>query len=185
MSDAGKLLVSRPPGGYRDLLRAYKVQVDGVQAATVKRGGRVEIAVAAGQHDVRAVLDGFGSPTLRVMVPPDGDVEMAVRPGGSPVNALWQMRRRDTYLSLTTDAFATVVPSPPYRRSKLGWVGTLLLAVIAFAGIYFFFRGVGNFEHGGSHSVGIKFLVLGLACYIGALGTGRFIRRRNRRDRPR
>jgi hypothetical protein len=183
VSNAGVIVVIRPAGGYRDLLRAYRVQVDGTQVAKIKRGERVEIAVSVGQHDVRAVIDGFGSPTLRVEVPATGGLELTVQPGGSPATGLWQMRRRDTYLALTSsDASATVVPSPRYRTGAGRWIRTLLLALTAFAGIYFFFRGVGDFEHGGSHAAGTKFLLVGLACYLGALGTARLLRRRDRRD---
>jgi len=176
--------VTRPPGGYRDLIRAYEVRVDGARAARVKRDGRVEIVVPAGQHDVRAVIDGFGSPTLRVDVPAGGNVELTVQPGGGPVSAAWQLRRRDTYLSLTTsDPSATVVPVPPFRPGRGQLIAMALLAAIAFTGIYFFFRGIGDLQHGGSHSAGLEFLVLGLACYLGALGVSRRLRRRRRRDR--
>lgn len=88
VSDAGTITVRRPPGGYRELLRAYRVLVDGVRVAGIERGGRVQIPVPAGQHDVRAVLDGFGSPTVRVVVPAGGDVELTVAPGGSVFTAL-------------------------------------------------------------------------------------------------
>jgi len=72
------------------MVRAYEVRVDGARAAEVERDERMAIAVPAGQHDVRAVIDGFGSPTLRVVVPAGGEVELTVRSGGSPVTAAWQ-----------------------------------------------------------------------------------------------
>lgn len=185
VSDRGTIFVVRPAGGYRDVLRAYQVHVDGAPAAKVKPGERVGVAVTAGQHDVRAVIDGFGSPTLRVAVPAGGDVELTVQSGGSPATAAWQMRRRDTYLRLTTsDQSATVVTAPPSLPGRAGWVALSLLVVVAVAGIYLFFRGVGDFLHGGSRSAGAGFLVLGLACYVGALLASRLLRRRGSRHHP-
>jgi hypothetical protein len=49
------------------------------------------------------------------------------------------------------------------------------------AGIYFFARGIGDFVHGGSHKAGTVFVVLGLVCYVGGIGVGRWMRRRRRR----
>jgi len=181
VSDNGTIVIVRPPGAYRDVLRAYGVQVDGERAAKVKRDERVAVSVPAGQHDVRAVIDGFGSPTVRVVVPAGGEVELTVQPAGSPFSWFWQLRRRDTYLRLTSaDPSATAVPTPPLQLGPARWAGLGLLAVVAFAGIYFFFRGLGDFEHGGSHAAGARFLVLGAACYLVALGSSRLIRRRRR-----
>jgi hypothetical protein len=181
MSATGTIVVSRPSGGYRDLLRSYAIDVDGARAARVKAGGRAEIAVPAGEHDVRGVIDWLGSPTLRVGVPAGAEVELTVRPGGTPFAAPWQMRRRDTYLSLTAGPGATEAPLPTVRLSAGRVVRMLLLAAIGFAGIYFFFRGAGDLMHGGSHSAGVRYLALGVACYLGALVIGRLLRRRDKR----
>jgi hypothetical protein len=57
----------------------------------------------------------------------------------------------------------------------------LLLFIIAMAGIYFIGRGVGDFLHGGSHQAGITYVLIGVACYVVAITTGRPLKRRNRR----
>jgi drug/metabolite transporter (DMT)-like permease len=52
--------------------------------------------------------------------------------------------------------------------------------VLGFAGIYFFFRGIGIFSHGGSPWTGTVFVLLGLACYAGGMLAGRSMRKRAR-----
>ena len=80
---SGRLVVHRPRGGWRDLLRAYVVEVDGVERARIRRGGRVELEAPAGDHLVRARIDWTGSPELPVRVPAGGTVEVEVTPGGN------------------------------------------------------------------------------------------------------
>jgi drug/metabolite transporter (DMT)-like permease len=63
-------------------------------------------------------------------------------------------------------------PSPP--------LVTATLFAPALAGIYFFFRGIRAFTHGGSPWTGTVFVLLGLACYAGATLAGRSMRKRAR-----
>jgi drug/metabolite transporter (DMT)-like permease len=55
----------------------------------------------------------------------------------------------------------------------------LALFLLGMAGVYFFFRGVGDFRTGGSFMAGTVFVLLGLACYGGVILTGRWLRRRS------
>ena len=70
-----------------------------------------------------------------------------------------------------------MVESP--RPQKLAVV--LPLFLLGMAGIYFVARGVGDFVHGGSHAAGTRFIALGLLCYVGGIGIGRWMRRRRHR----
>jgi hypothetical protein len=68
----------------RDLVRAYRIEVDGVAVGKVRRGGEITVAVAPGSHRVRAALDWSGSPELDVGVAPGHTVRLIVEPGGEP-----------------------------------------------------------------------------------------------------
>ena len=57
---------------------------------------------------------------------------------------------------------------------------TATLFVLALAGIYLFFRGIGAFTHGGSPWTGTVFVLLGLACYVGGTLAARSMRKRAR-----
>ena len=103
-SAAGHIVVSRPPGGYRDLLRRYEVEVDGVVRGSVARGERLEIDVPAGRHDVRAKIDWTGSPVVPVEVPPGQAVTLRVEPGGNLLKAVLQVWGGGTYLRLEPDS---------------------------------------------------------------------------------
>jgi hypothetical protein len=105
-SVGGRIVVRRSPGAYRDLLRRYKVEVDGVVRGSVGRGGQLEIDVPAGSHDVRAKIDWTGSPALPVEVIPGQTVTLRVEPNGNLLKAILQVWGGGTYLRLVPEASA-------------------------------------------------------------------------------
>lgn len=50
--------------GFADLFRAYRILVDGREAARLNARQSVEIPVSSGTHSVAAKIDWCGSPTL-------------------------------------------------------------------------------------------------------------------------
>ncbi len=94
----GRLVVRRPGGVWRrDLLRSYRLDVDGEPRGAVRRGQVLELEVPAGRHAVRARIDWTGSPTLEVDVGPGASVIVVVKPatGG------WSLTKVDDYLTLS------------------------------------------------------------------------------------
>lgn len=73
---------------------------------------------------------------------------------------------------------AASVQAVEQRRPPRFGPGTVLLFLVGMAGIYFFARGIGDFLHGGSHTAGTVFVLLGLVCYVGGGAVGRWARRR-------
>lgn len=51
-----KLIVARPRQ-YVDMLRRYKILVDGERAATIRRGETVELELPPGRHEITARID--------------------------------------------------------------------------------------------------------------------------------
>jgi hypothetical protein len=51
--------VSRARGGFRDVFRTYKVNIDGVQRSQLRRGETTELEVDAGTHSVKLTIDKF------------------------------------------------------------------------------------------------------------------------------
>jgi len=94
-SDTGTIVVSRPAGGYRDLLRRYRIEVDGVEQGTVKRGEQLTTSAACGARRVRARIDWTGSPDVEVQVPPEATVTLVVTNRGNAFG-----RRSYLYLSV-------------------------------------------------------------------------------------
>jgi hypothetical protein len=94
----GRLVVSRPRGVWRrDLLRSFRLDVDGEPRGTVRRGQVLELEVPAGRHAVRARIDWTGSPTLEVDVEPGASVTVVVKPAAGG----WSLTKHDDYLNLS------------------------------------------------------------------------------------
>lgn len=70
MNDEAQFTIRRVKS-YADYLRAYKVEVDGVVAASVRTGQSATVPLAAGQHTLRLRIDWCGS----------GDLRFEARPG--------------------------------------------------------------------------------------------------------
>lgn len=96
----GRVTVRRPNGGYRDLSRSYRIDVDDVACGVVARGGEVAIEVEPGRHAVRARIDWTGSPTIEVEVASGEETVLRVEPAGGAVQ-FYQALSKTRYLKLT------------------------------------------------------------------------------------
>jgi len=142
VSATARIVVRRPPGGARDLLRKYWIEVDGTRVGTLSRGDTAEFPVVPGTHRVRATIDWTGSAPLRVEVGVGEEVHLRVEPGGTVFRAD-QLFRRTGYLRLspeepTDGRVARVqqadIPWPPL----IGWIALPL----GFLGIFLTSYGV-------------------------------------------
>lgn len=152
MPDSARIVVRRPPGGARDLLRKYWIEVDGTRVGTLSRGDTAEFAVVPGTHRVRARIDWTGSAPLRLELAPGEVVRLRVEPGGTVFRAD-QLFRRTGYLRLSAEdpgdgrvvQEQQAAPRPPLA----GLIG----AVFAFLGIFLMSYGVnGLIRHDLAHS---------------------------------
>jgi len=103
MDAASRIVVRRPEGGYRDRIRSYWIEVDGVRIGKVARGEQAEFSVAPGKHQVRATIDWSGSPVVEVEVSDGETVRLTVEPGGGSLDGFKQIWKRDTWLKLSVD----------------------------------------------------------------------------------
>ncbi|UAL28741.1 hypothetical protein K8W59_12840 [Nocardioides rotundus] len=99
----GTLVVRRPRGGWRDVARSYRIQVDGRTRGRVRRGGTLTVPLDSGHYVVRARIDWTGSPPVDVNVLDGVVVECVVEPAGSAGSALFQLGRGQ-YLRLSVVA---------------------------------------------------------------------------------
>ncbi|MEU9019486.1 hypothetical protein [Actinomadura sp. NPDC048394] len=90
----------RPPGGYRDRIRAYRLIIDDTFCGKIKRGGQVSVDVEPGEHVARAVIDWTGSPPVAFTAVPGEPVWIRVAPAGNSLQ-VWQAWTTTRYLELT------------------------------------------------------------------------------------
>lgn len=81
------IVIERDRGGWRDMARGYKIFIDGNHVGTVRRGGRWEMAVPSGAHDVQLRIDWCSSQVLRVHAADGQRALLRCRPGGTARNA--------------------------------------------------------------------------------------------------
>lgn len=178
MEDSAQIVVRRPSGGGRDLLRKYRIEIDGETAGAIGRGAEAEFAVPAGEHRVRATIDWLGSPTLLLELIPGEVARLTVRPGGHP----FQFRHlfaHEGYLGLSREgAAAEVVESPAGDRPRFPVAGLVALP-FGFGGIFLFFFGLNGWLHD-SASYGWAIMLGGVLCYAVPLVVVRRLRRRRR-----
>lgn len=93
------LVVTRPPGGYRDAVRSYAVLVDGEQVAKLASGQEVTVDLAAGRHMVQAQINWTGSPEVELTLSAGERVAFVVDAAGGPFR-LDQLFGKDRYLTL-------------------------------------------------------------------------------------
>jgi len=77
------VILSRAKGGRRDLLRSYKVLVDGEEVATIKRGQRLPLPVAAGQHVLTLTIDWCRSRPFQLDLASGESLELTCAPAGA------------------------------------------------------------------------------------------------------
>jgi hypothetical protein len=94
----GAIRFERPREGWRDLTRAYKVELDGSEVGKLRRGGELTVHVAAGMHSARGAIDWTGSPALPVEVRAGEVTVVRILAGvGKP---LQNIAAADTYLRI-------------------------------------------------------------------------------------
>ena len=96
-----KIVVRRPVEGYRDLIRAYQIRVDGRPVGKLKRGEEQIIDVSPGEHDVRMHIDWCSSPAVRIRVGPGETITLRTRPNPDAGPAIWAITfGRGQYIAL-------------------------------------------------------------------------------------
>ncbi len=99
---SAQIVIRRPEGGYRDKFRRYRIEVDGVVKARLKRGDRVSIAVTSGRHRVRARIDWTGSPEIEVSSDDGSVTQMIIEPAGAgSITGFHQVATKSGYLRLS------------------------------------------------------------------------------------
>lgn len=94
------LIVKRPSPHWRDHLRSYVVQVDGVRAGEICSGHELVIPVRPGRHSVEARIDWTGSSPLEVVLRAGESVVLGVEPAGGVARSFDQLIGRHRYLTL-------------------------------------------------------------------------------------
>ncbi len=95
-ADLSTLRVTRPRIQWADRLRSYRVLVDGAERARLRNGDAVDIALPAGEYDVRVVIDWTGSKHLSVRLTAGKTTSITVRWRGNLLSS-------DGYLALAED----------------------------------------------------------------------------------
>jgi len=96
---AGRILIVRPRGIWRDIARQYNIKVDGELVGKISRGSQLVVNVPAGSHRVQARIDWTGSPAIDVEVLEGSEVKVTVEPAGNSLQ-LYQVFTRSRYLKL-------------------------------------------------------------------------------------
>ncbi|GAB77479.1 hypothetical protein SAMN05421595_1315 [Austwickia chelonae] len=96
--------ITRPRRFGNAMLRKCVIQVDGDDAAAIRLGGTADIAVTAGYHSVRVLLDWTCSPCCEVDVPAGGTATLMVM--STPVTASGRHDPDGHYLELHHDTTA-------------------------------------------------------------------------------
>jgi hypothetical protein len=101
-AELGTLVLRRPPTAWRDRVRGYRIQVDGVSRFTIRRGEERALELAPGPHRVRARIDWSGSPEIDVAIEAGSSTTCLVEPAGSFFSVYWRMFTRTRWLKLST-----------------------------------------------------------------------------------
>jgi hypothetical protein len=96
---AGRILIERPRGMWRDIARQYNIKVDGEQVGKISRGSQFAVDVEPGSHRVQARIDWTGSREINVDVTEGIDVHVTVEPAGNSLQ-LYQVFTKSGYLKL-------------------------------------------------------------------------------------
>ena len=99
MTVAGTIRIERR-GTVRDLMRAYRIVVDGTEVGRVRRGETLDVAVTPGRHVVAARIDWTGSPDVEVTVAPGGTTRLVCEAEGALWRAAYQAFTRQGWLTL-------------------------------------------------------------------------------------
>lgn len=96
----GSVTIERRHSYYRDLLRAYTVEIDGKNVGRLKRGESATFYLAPGDgHAVRLTIDWCASPLM--IVSGDEDTHLVCKPASSALFAVFDVLfRTDSYINL-------------------------------------------------------------------------------------
>ena len=99
----GTIVVTRaqPRAKWRDMLRRYKITLDGDDVASLRVGESAEVEVPVGTHVIGAEIDWTSAPPVEVDVREHETVRLVVRPSRSIWRALEDVSwNRGRYLTL-------------------------------------------------------------------------------------
>ena len=94
-----EVIFSRPAGRWRDVLRAYRLYIDGEQRGTIRAGEEIRVGTEPGTHVVQARIDWSGSPEKELHAELGESVLVTVEPAGTAFK-FWQAFTRTGYLRL-------------------------------------------------------------------------------------
>ena len=103
MRDTSSVRVSRTSAVWRDRLRRYRIEVDGLTVGCLFSGGMLEVPLAPGEHSVQVRIDWSGSPRLSFDLAPDRVASFECREAGSSLPTwknLRQLFSRTKYVDL-------------------------------------------------------------------------------------
>ena len=90
------ILTLTRPRQFADMLRGYRIIVDGREEAVIRPGQTVEIELKPGIHIVRAAIDWAGSQSIEIELRPDVDHHLEV---GSNI-ANWRLLFAALYITI-------------------------------------------------------------------------------------
>jgi hypothetical protein len=110
-SSGSTIQVTRRTTQWVDILRSYRVYIDGQNVGTVRDGATAEFFVEPGLHEVFLRMDWAGSPLVRVQCAPGGVARLTCRGHVNPFGAIYAgFFAWDQYIRL----FATSEPSEQF-----------------------------------------------------------------------
>ena len=116
VTGSSTLAFHRPPGVWRDILRKYRLVVDGRVLGEIRRDQVVRLSVSPGRHQVQAMIDWAGSPPVIVDLPAGAEARFRVEPAGNSF-MVWQMLGATTYLRLTFEGMVEAAARPGIASS--------------------------------------------------------------------
>ena len=111
-------LVLRRGGGFRDILRAYRIIVDGREVGKINRNSEIRIPVSAGKHAVQLKIDWCSSSELIISVA-DG-ISMALECGPNHGASPLTNTKSYIWLAVADRGHATGASSSSSREEKRG-----------------------------------------------------------------
>jgi hypothetical protein len=98
---AAAIVLTRVKGGYRDLLRGYRVLINGVERGVVRRGQQLRIELPSGLYRLQLKIDWCTSQEERIYLRPAELGYFSCAPGGDPLAVLAAISfGKDQYVSL-------------------------------------------------------------------------------------
>lgn len=85
--EGSRIQITRRTTYWWDLLRAYRIYIDGQYVGKIRNGEAAEFLVAPGLHEVFLRIDWCGSPRLSVKCAPGGEARLTCRAHLNPFGA--------------------------------------------------------------------------------------------------